>query len=110
MGIHKPVVRTALLLISAALTYAADKRDWKEGRLVSMETVEHRYRCVVSDGVYSYTMEYESPIKAVVRRPVKFVIEKEQFILLDADGKERSARIEKRERVIYDPPEPRVRR
>ena len=110
MGISKPVAQTALLLISAALTYAADKRDWKEGRLVSVETVEHRYQCVVSDEVYSYTMEYENPIKAVVHGPVKFVIEKEQFILLAADGQERSARIEKRERVIYDPPEPRVRR
>jgi hypothetical protein len=105
MGIHKPVVRTALLLISAALTYAADKRDWKEGTLVSMETVEHRYECVVSDGVHSYTMEYESPIKAVVRRPVKFVIERDQFVLLDADGKERWGRIEKRERVLLDSPD-----
>jgi hypothetical protein len=47
-------------------------------------------------------MEYESPIKAVVHRPVKFVIERDQFILLDADGQERSARIEKRERVLLD--------
>src|ERR1035441_5208186 len=67
MGISKPVAQTALLLISAALTYAADKRDWKEGRLVSVETVEHRYQCVVSDEVYSYTMEYEKIGRASCR-------------------------------------------
>jgi hypothetical protein len=107
MGIDKTVTRTVLLLFIAALTYAADKRNWKEGTLVSMEAIEHRYQCVVSDGVYSYTVEYQDPIKAVVHRPVKFVIEKDQFILLDSDGKERWGRIEKRERVLVDPPEPR---
>jgi hypothetical protein len=94
----------ALLLISAAIAFAADKRDWKEGRLVSLETVEHRYRCVVSDEVYSYTIEYESPIKSMVHRRVKFVVEKDQLILLDEDGQERPAQIEKREHIMYDPP------
>ncbi len=75
-----------------------------------METVEHRYQCVVSDDVYSYTVEYQDPIKTVAHRPVKFVIEKDQFILLDSDAKERPARIEKRERVLSDPPYPRLPR
>jgi hypothetical protein len=110
MGINKPVTRAALLLFIAAFGCTAGKRNWKEGTLVSMEAIEHRYECVVSDGVYSYTMEYEQPIKAVVHRPVKFVIEKDQFILLEADGNERPERIEKRERVLVDPPEPRVAR
>ena len=105
MGIHKPVAGTVLLLFSAALAYAADKRDWKEGRLVSTEAVEHRYQCVVSDIVYSYTVEYQDPIKAVVHGRVQFAIEKDQFILLDTDGKERWGRIEKRERVLLDSPD-----
>jgi hypothetical protein len=47
---------------------------------------------------------YERPIKAPVHRPIKFVIEKETLILLDADGKERPAHIEKRDRVFFDSP------
>lgn len=119
MGINKLGVPTALLLfvVIASLAYASDKRDWKQGTLISVEMidvtvtpnrVEHRYQCVVSDGTYSYTLEYEHLIKAAVHRPVKFVIDKDRFVLLDGDAKERSARIEKRERVLFDPPGPRL--
>jgi hypothetical protein len=110
MGINKVYVRTALLLITI-LVYAAEKRDWKQGRLVSVEAVtspgksERRYDCVVSDMAFSYTVQYEHPIKAPVRSPIKFVIEKDTLILLDADDKERPAHIEKRERVFYDSPD-----
>jgi hypothetical protein len=110
MGTSKPIARIALLLI-VTLTYAADKRAWKQGTLISVDKtnkVEHRYECVVSDGGFSYTMEYEHPIKAAVHHPIKFVIEKDTLVLLDADGKERSARIEKRERVFFDSPGPRL--
>jgi hypothetical protein len=115
MGINNGYACTAFLLI-ATLTYAAEWRGWKLGRLVSVDTTttsgngERRYECVVSDGTFSYTMEYEHPIKATVHRPIKFVIEriKDTLILLDADGKERPAHIEKRERVLFDPPGPRL--
>jgi len=112
MGVSKTCWWVVLLLI-ATLVYAAEKREWKQGTLISVDTTttatrgERRYECVVSDGTYSYTMEYEQRIKAPVHRPVKFVIEKDTLILLDADGKERPAHVEKRERVVFDPPEPR---
>ena len=85
---------------------------WNQGTLVSVDMmtipvtprkVTHRYQCVVSDGTYLYTLEYEEPLKAAVHDPVKFMIEKDRFVLLDADGKKRSTRIEKRERVLLDP-------
>ena len=110
MGINKAYVRIALLLI-AILVYAAEKREWKQGRLVSVEAItspgksESRYECVVSDISFSYTMQYEHPIKAPAHRPIKFVIENDTLILLDADGKERPAHIEKRERVFFDSPD-----
>jgi hypothetical protein len=111
MGISKPIARTALLFLIAPYTHAAGKRDWTEGRLVSVDTIttpdkgERRYECVVSDITWSYTMQYEHPIKTPVHRPIKFVIEKDTIILLDADGKERPAHIEKRERIFYDSPD-----
>jgi hypothetical protein len=113
MGISKAIAWSALsFFFIATLTCAAEKRFWKQGTLASVEVmavaapdkVVRRYECVVSDGTYFYTMEYEHPIKAAVHDPVRFVIEKDQFVLLDADGKERPARIEKRERVLIDPP------
>jgi hypothetical protein len=111
MGINNGYACTAFLLI-ATLTYAAEKRDWKQGRLISVDTTttsengERRYECVVSDGTFSYTMEYEHTIKAPIHGPIKFVIQtiNDTLILLDADGKERPAHIEKRERVFIDPP------
>jgi len=112
MGTSKHIAQTALFLLIATLTYASENRDWKQGRLVSVETIttpekgERRYECVVSDLTWSYTVRYEHPIKAPVHRPIKFFIEKDALILLDADGKERSAHIEKRERVFLDSPDP----
>jgi hypothetical protein len=94
---HRP---DRFVLFIATLTYAAENRDWKQGRLVSVETIttpekgERRYECVVSDITWSYTVRYEHPIKAPVHRPIKFLIEKDALILLDADGKERPAHIE----------------
>jgi|ERR1035438_5020441 hypothetical protein len=111
MGISTHIAQISLLLFLATLTYAAEKRDWNQGRLVSVEAItspdkgERRYECVVSDITFSYTVQYEHPIKAPVHRPVKFVIEKDALILLDADDKERSAHIEKRERVLLDSPD-----
>jgi hypothetical protein len=98
-------------LLIATLTYAAEKRDWKQGTLVSVETIttpnkgERRYECVVSDITFSYTVQYDHPIKAPVHRPVKFAIEKDTLVLLDADGKERSTHSAKRERVLLDSPD-----
>ncbi len=110
-GHQQHIARTALFLFIATLTYAAENHDWKQGRLVSVEAVtspdkgERRYEYVVSDITFSYTVQYEHPIKAAVHRPIKFLIEKDTLILLDADGKERPAHIEKRERVFYDSPD-----
>ena len=110
MGISTHIAQATLLLSIATLTYAAEKRDWKKGTLVSVETItsdkgERRYECVVSDITWSYTVRFEHPIKAPVHRPVKFVIEKDTLILLDGDDHERSAHIEKRERVLLDSPD-----
>jgi hypothetical protein len=111
MGISTNIAQTTFLLSIATLTYAAEKRDWKQGRLVSVEAVtspdkgERRYEYVVSDVTFSYTVQYEHPIKAAVHRPIKFVIENDTLILLDADGKDQRARIEKRERVFVDSPD-----
>jgi len=111
MGINKACALTGLLLI-AALAYS-QKLEWKQGTLVSVDTTtttdkgERRYECVVSDGTFSYKVEYERPIKAPAHRPIRFVIEriKDTLILLDADGKERQGQIEKRERVLFDSPD-----
>jgi hypothetical protein len=111
MRVSKSVLRITLALLIAIPLLAAKERDWKQGRLVSMDTTttpdkgERRYECVVSDITFSYTMQYEHPIKAPVHRPIKFVIEQDTLILLDADGKERPAHIEKRERVFLDSPD-----
>ena len=108
---NKAFALTGLLSI-AALAHA-ERLGWKQGRLVSVDTTtttdksERRYECVVSDGTFSYTVEYERPIKAPAHRPIRFAIEriKDTLILLDADGKERPAHIEKRERVLFDSPD-----
>jgi len=111
MGISKAWAPIALLLV-AILVYAAEKRDWKQGRLASVEAItspdngERRYECVVSDMTFSYTIEYQHPIKAPAHRPIKFVVLlNHTLVLLDADGKERPAHIEKRERVLFDSPD-----
>jgi hypothetical protein len=103
MNIHRICAGIILLPASAALLFAA-KRDWKQGTVVSMDEVdEHRYEYVVSDAAYFYTVELDRPLKTKVHDAIKFVIEQGQLVLLDADGEERSARIEKRERVLLDP-------
>jgi hypothetical protein len=117
MGINNACSWTVCLLI-ATLANATEQRVWKywkQGRLVSVDTTttddkERHYECVVSDGTFSYTVEYERPIKAPAHRPIRFVIEriKDTLILLDADGKERPGHIEKRDRVLFDPPKPRL--
>jgi hypothetical protein len=117
MGIRKLLAWIASLLLLSTLASPAEKRNWKEGTLMSVKMihpartvhrVERGYECVVSDEISLYTMEYERPIKAAVRSRVKFVIERDQFILLDADGKERPARIAKRDPVLLDSPGPRL--
>lgn len=111
MRISKACAPTALLLIAIPV-YSAKQRDWKQGRLVSVEAItspdksERRYECVVSDMMFSYTIEYQHPIKAPAHGPIKFaVLLNHTLILLDADGKERPAHIEKRERVLFDSPD-----
>jgi hypothetical protein len=93
-------------IIFAAITTLlfAAKRDWKQGTLVSMDDVdEHRYECVVSDATYLYTLELDHPLKTKLHDSIKFVIEQGKLVLLDSDGVERSAPIEKRERLLLDP-------
>jgi hypothetical protein len=112
MEISKRILPIALA-VSIGTTALAAKRDWNQGTLLAVEVltmpikknkVGHRYQCVVSDGTYSYTVEYDHPVKTAVHDPVKFAIHKDSLVLVDLDGKERSARIEKRERVIAEPP------
>ena len=97
-----------LLTVLVGVSSAEKGSDWKQGTLVSVEMMTfpvtpkrlaHRYRCVVSDGTFLYTLEYEKPIKTAAHDPVKLKIKKDQVTLLDSDGKERSTRIETRERV-----------
>jgi len=106
------VTRRTLIawLVAAPIGLPAKDRSWKNGQLTAVEMrdfmtgknhnlIEHRYICTISDGEYSYVVEYEKPLKLAVHDSMKFIIEKDNLIILDADGKERSARIEKRERV-----------
>ena len=110
MGIKKPIARTGLLMCIAALTYAAAQRDWKQGTLVSAGITTtpdkgvQRYEFVVSDGTFLYTIDYEHPLKTAVHHSVKFMIEKDTLVLVDADSKERPAHIKKRERLLIDSP------
>lgn len=50
-----------------------------------------------------YTLGLDRPLKTTLHNAIKFVIEQGNFVLLDTDGAERSAQIEKRERVLLDP-------
>jgi hypothetical protein len=105
MRISKVVVCFAALI--ASLLLAAKERDWKQGTLTSVDvTADHRYECVIYDGILFYTLKYEKPLKTPAHSPVKFVIEKDSLILLDSDGQERAAPVEKRERVLLDPRRP----
>jgi hypothetical protein len=97
-------------LLATPMALPAKERSWKDGRLISVEIrdfltgknhnlIEHRYSCTVSDGDFNYVVEYEKPLKLAVNDRVKFATERDNLIILDADGKERSALIEKRERI-----------
>jgi hypothetical protein len=94
-------------LIAMPVALLAKEDPWKEGRLVAVEVkdlmagkkLEHRYLCTVSDGAFNYVVEYEKPLKSAVNDPIKFEIKKNTVTVVDADGKKRSAQVEKRERV-----------
>ena len=84
------------------------RKEWKEGQLLSVEIkdfetgkhhIDHRPHCTVADGDIHYVVEYEKPLKVAVHDIVKFVVDKDNLIILDSDRKERSAKIEKRERA-----------
>jgi hypothetical protein len=100
-----------LLLAATPLALFSKAPLWKEGRLVSIDVkdlmagkkLEHRWVCTVSDGEFSYVVEYEKPLKLAVNDPVRFDTKKEDFTLIDADGKKRSTHIEKRERLKPGP-------
>ena len=92
------VMPTAILAKDAPL---------RQGRLVAVDVKDlmagkkllHRYVCTVGDSEYNYTVEYEKPLKLAVNDPVQFEVKKDEFTLRDADGKKRSTKVEKRERV-----------
>ena len=99
-----------LLLLLPPLALATKHRPWKDGQLLAVDVkdfmtgkhvnhIDHRYLCTVADGEYQYVVEYEKPLKVAVHDKLRFVVERDHLILLDADEKERSATIEKRERV-----------
>ena len=84
------------------------KKEWREGQLLAVDIkdfetgkhhLDHRYICTIGDRDMRFVVEFEKPLKVAVHDPVQFVIDKDNLILLDADHKERSARIEKRERA-----------
>ncbi len=96
-----------MLLAFAPSTLLA-RKEWRDGQLLSVEIkdfetgkhhIDHRYLCTVADGDMHYIVEYEKPLKLAVHDPVKFFIDKDNLVILDSDRKERSARIEKRERA-----------
>ena len=70
-------------------------RDFETGK----HHLDHRYICTIQDGDMLYVVEYEKPVKVAVHDRVKFAVGKDNLVLLDSDRKERSARIEKRERA-----------
>jgi hypothetical protein len=107
MSLPRFVLLLALLLGSAATSFG---ENWMQGTLVSVDVaatqvtpkkIAHHYNCVISDGSLLYTVEYDKPVKAAIHDPVKFEIRKDRLTLLDADGKKRTAQIEKRERVTH---------
>lgn len=74
---------------------AVEIKDFETGK----HHVDHRYVCTISDVDLLYYVEYEKPLKAPVHDSVRFVIDKDDIIVLDSDNKERKGRIEKRERA-----------
>ena len=104
------VRRSACFILIAAMPLALmAKKEWKEGELVAVDIqdfetgkhhLDHRYLCTIEDNDMRYIVEFEKPVKLAVHDRVRFVIDKDKLILQDADHKERSARIEKRERSV----------
>jgi hypothetical protein len=97
----------AILPLALPIALVA-RKEWRDGRLEAVEIkdfetgkhhVDHRYVCTVADGDLLYYVEYEKPLKVAVHDPVKFIIDKDDLIILDSDNKERKAKIEKRERA-----------
>jgi hypothetical protein len=100
--------RKACLLLAAMPAALMAKKEWRDGEVLAIDIkdfpsgkhrVDHRYLCTIADGNLQYVVEYEKPLKAAVHDMVKFVVDKDNLIILDADRKERHARIEKRERA-----------
>lgn len=103
--------RGAILAIATLpFTLAARNREWRDGQLMGVEMkdfmtgkknnhLEHRYLCAVSDGKLIYMVELEKPLKVPVHDNVRFFIDKDNLVILDSDGKQRQAKIQKRELV-----------
>jgi hypothetical protein len=101
--------RSACFLLAVTPLALIAKQEWREGQLLSVEIkdfetgkhhLDHRYICTVADGDMQYVVEYEKPLKSAVHDTVKFMVDKDNLIILDSDHKERPARIEKRERAV----------
>jgi hypothetical protein len=96
-----------VLLMAAPLALFSKAPMLKDGRVVAIDVkdlmagkkLEHRWVCTVSDGEYNYVVEYEKPVKLAVNDPVKFELKKDKLTLIDADGKKRETKLEKRERL-----------
>jgi hypothetical protein len=102
------VRRTFLAWLAATpIALLSKEPPWKEGHLVAIDVKDlmagkkltHRYVCTVSDGEFNYTVEYEKPLKLAVNDTVRFDTKKDELTLVDADGKKRSTKVEKRERI-----------
>lgn len=111
LNVPKSVLLAALVLLVTTASSPAKQREWKNGTVVSVDVmtiptkknkIEHRYQCVFSDAEFYYTIEFKDPLRTAVHDPIRLVIEKDSLRLVDANGKERSARIEKRERILAD--------
>lgn len=101
-----------LFLLAAAPLAFSKAPMWKDGRLVAIDVKDlmagkklvHRWVCTVNDGEFNYVAEYEKPLKLAVNDPVKFEVKKDNLILVDADGKKRETKLEKRERLAAGAP------
>ena len=100
--------RTACLFLAALPAVLLGKKDWRDGELIAVDIkdfetgkhhLDHRYLCTIQEGDMIYVVEYEKPVKAAVHDRIRFAIDKDNLVLMDSDRKERSARIEKRERA-----------
>lgn len=99
------------LLIAAPLALFSKAPMWKDGRLVAIDVkdlmagkkLEHRWVCTVSDNEFNYFVEYEKPVRLAVNDPVRFELNKDKFTMVDADGKKRETKLEKKERLRPGP-------